>query len=395
MEMRAVRSNTPLRRVSKKSTSSAQVQRSNSVSNRATSGQYNTPSTENSTKHHSSFNDHDKGNHHQCSSFDSSSNRQEEQGDGRGYHRTLSALYPLTHFLGFRPLSHPHTPREHRLYPSDAGFNRFHYLCGRLLSFGLPPTGSSGSSGSLSQYRNPHSGELELVRMYRDQSTSHILDTIHTVIAAFGIIVLLSLLSRSPFHRAHRSPLIIGAFATEAVVSFYSFRTPLAQPKNIMIGNTISAVIGVAIQLAFSSTDYSVSGVYGKDWAAAATSVAAAVLAMELLGVVHPPGAAFALLSVTSEPTERLGWWLVPITVIGSCVVVGWAMVVNNLGGRRWPENWLYKGGVRQVPVIGPERLPFSNSSFEWWPRRSVGRARERSKMGRKVSTKFLIQAQN
>ncbi|KAJ1025050.1 hypothetical protein NDA18_004334 [Ustilago nuda] len=370
-EMRAVQAK-PFRRVWKKKPTFAPVQRSTcTATNRSGAGggqNYHTPSTEASTtSQNPSSSDHEKDSakHHICSSC---SDEQVERGDQ--YHKTLSALYPLTHFLGFRPLSHPHTPPSHRLTPSDAAFNRFHYICGRILSLGLPVT---GSYGSLAQLRNPSTNRLELMQMYSAQTRSHITDTIHTTISAFIIISLLSLLSRSPFHRSHHSPLIIGAFATEAVVSFYAYRTPLAQPKNILLGNTLSYIIGMAIQLAFTTTNYSVSAVYGFDWAAAASSVGAAVLVMELMGVVHPPGAAFALLSVTSEPTERLGWWLVPITVIGSLVVVAWAMVVNNLGGRRWPENWLYKGAVSDLPVIGPESLPFANSPIEWPQRREHG----------------------
>ncbi|GAC92877.1 hypothetical protein PHSY_000435 [Pseudozyma hubeiensis SY62] len=274
-------------------------------------------------------------------------------------HPILAALYPLTNFIGYRPLSHPHTPSERRRTPKHPKFNRFHYICGCIFSLGLPV---SGDTGEIARYRDPHTGEIELVRMYKHQVGAKIVNSIHSVIAAWVLIALLSLVSRSPFHRAHDAPLIIGAFATEAVVTFFAFRTPLAQPKNILFGNTISAVMGVAMEKAFAGTNYSVSGVYGIDWIAAATAVSAAVFAMQIFGFTHPPGAAIALLAITDQRTHDLDWWLVPVVIISTLIVIGWALIINNVGGRRYPENWFYMNAFAEPPIIGPEKLPFSNS---------------------------------
>lgn len=276
-------------------------------------------------------------------------------------HSILDALYPLTNFIGYRPLSHPHTPAERRLTSKHPRFNRYHYICGCIFSLGLPV---SGETGEIARYRDPHTGKIELVRMYKDQVGAKIVNSIHSIIAAWVVIALLSLVSRSPFHRAHDAPLIIGAFATEAVVTFYGYRTPLAQPKNILFGNTISAVMGVAMTKAFASTTYSVSGIYGVDWAAAATAVSAAVFAMQIFGFTHPPGAAISLLAITDPKTHELDWWLVPIVIIGTLIVIGWALIINNLGGRRYPDNWFYVNAFAEPPIIGPEKLPFSNSPY-------------------------------
>lgn len=307
-------------------------------------------------------------------------------------HPWLAALYPLSHFIGYRPLSHPHTPAERRRTPSDPGFRRFHYICGRVLSFGLEP---SGETGQIARYRDPDTGEIQLVQMYREQVGAKVVNSIHSLIAAWVVIALLSLVSRSPFHRAHNAPLVIGAFATEAVVTFFAYRTPLAQPKNILLGNTISSVIGVALQKAFQGTSYSVTGVYGVDWAAAATSVSVAVFAMQILGFTHPPGAAIALLAMTNPETHRLDWWLVPIVVIGSLIVIGWALIINNVGGRRYPENWIYMHAFAEPPIIGPEKLPFSNSPYELPPGRRKRKRPEGEKgfyrvaQGAKLDTGF------
>ncbi|SNX85824.1 uncharacterized protein MEPE_04533 [Melanopsichium pennsylvanicum] len=292
-------------------------------------------------------------------------------------HPILAALYPLTNFIGYRPLSHPHTPSERRRTPKHPRFNRFHYICGRILTLGLPV---SGDTGEIARYRDPDTGDIHLVTMYKDQVGAKVVNSIHSVIAAWVIVALLCLVSRSPFHRSHNSPLIIGAFATEAVVTFFAFRTPLAQPKNILFGNTISSIIGVGMQKAFAHTNYDLDTVYGVDWAAAATSVAVAIFGMQILGFTHPPGAAISLLSITNKKTLQLEWWLVPIVVIASCIVIGWAMLINNVGGRRYPENWFYANAFREPPIIGPEKLPFTNSPYEPRPSRHATVKRKRAR---------------
>lgn len=54
---------------------------------------------------------------------------------------------------------------------------------------------------------------------------------------------------------------------------------------------------------------------------------------------VHPPAGATALLAVTSNEIMDLGWFLVPLILLGSVLMVAVALVVNNLG-RRYPVYW-------------------------------------------------------
>lgn len=288
-----------------------------------------------------------------------------EKADDEEQHTWLAALYPLSHFIGFRPRSHPHAAPELRLDRHSRHFNRWHYRAGVVLSFGLPV---SGSTGEVARYRD-EAGNVHLTAMYQDQVGAKIINSLHSLIAAWVLVALLALVSRAPFFRAHEAPLLIGAFATEAVVTFFSYRVALAQPKNILFGNAISAIVGVALTKAFTHTNYAVGGIDGNNWAAAATIVSVAVFAMQMLGCIHPPGAAIALLANINPSENRMGWYIVPVTIISSLIIIGWALIINNLGGRRWPENWFYLNAFRDPPIIGPEKLPYSNSPYEL-PRR-------------------------
>lgn len=54
---------------------------------------------------------------------------------------------------------------------------------------------------------------------------------------------------------------------------------------------------------------------------------------------VHPPAGATALLAATSPEIVALGWFLVPLSVLGSALLGVVGLLVNNLQ-RRWPEYW-------------------------------------------------------
>jgi len=63
---------------------------------------------------------------------------------------------------------------------------------------------------------------------------------------------------------------------------------------------------------------------------------------MQLTGTVHPPGGATALIAVIGGSTvHALSYWYVLCPVgLGACIMVGVAMVVNNLSGgkaRKYP----------------------------------------------------------
>jgi len=71
-------------------------------------------------------------------------------------------------------------------------------------------------------------------------------------------------------------------------------------------------------------------------------AVSLAIVAMQLTGTVHPPGGATALIAVIGGSTvHALGYWYVFCPVgLGAFIMVGVAMVVNNLSGdegRKYP----------------------------------------------------------
>lgn len=126
---------------------------------------------------------------------------------------------------------------------------------------------------------------------------------------------------------------IIGSFGASAVLVYGAIRSPLAQPRNLLGGHVISALIGVA----------SVQLLPGQLWLAAPLAVATAIAAMHATKTLHPPGGATALIAVIGGPgIHKLGYMyaLVPVG-LGALIMLIVALLVNNLSrNRRYPEFW-------------------------------------------------------
>ncbi|MBE1424486.1 CBS-domain-containing membrane protein [Desulfomicrobium macestii] len=127
--------------------------------------------------------------------------------------------------------------------------------------------------------------------------------------------------------------LLIGSFGATAVLVYGAIRSPLAQPRNVLGGHVLSAIIGVCAQQVLGEAP----------WLAAAVAVATAIAAMHLTKTLHPPGGATALIAVIGgDSVHSLGYMyaLVPAG-LGAVVLLLVALVVNNIPrGRRYPEFW-------------------------------------------------------
>ena len=149
--------------------------------------------------------------------------------------------------------------------------------------------------------------------------------------AALGI-ALCGLLSAAVFE-PREATLLIGSFGASAVLLYAAIRSPLAQPRNLVGGHVVSALVGVACARAFGDTP----------WLAAALGVSLAIAAMLLTRTLHPPGGATALIAVIGGPKiHALGFLyaLVPAG-LGALVLLAVALAVNNLApGRKYPEYW-------------------------------------------------------
>jgi CBS-domain-containing membrane protein len=127
--------------------------------------------------------------------------------------------------------------------------------------------------------------------------------------------------------------MIIGSFGASAVLIYGAIRSPLAQPRNLIGGHIISAIIGV--------TTYNV--LHNQMWLAAAVAVATAIAVMHATRTLHPPGGATALIAVIGSPKiHHLGYLYAIIPAgLGAVIMLVVALLVNNIPvSRQYPEYW-------------------------------------------------------
>ena len=128
-------------------------------------------------------------------------------------------------------------------------------------------------------------------------------------------------------------PLLIGSFGASAVLAFGAPHSPLAQPRNLVGGHVLSALVGVTSQ----------AMVGAEPVLAAALAVSTAIALMHMTQTLHPPGGATALIAVIGGPgIHEMGYWyvLLPCAAGATCMLV-LALAANNLAARkRYPLFW-------------------------------------------------------
>ena len=127
--------------------------------------------------------------------------------------------------------------------------------------------------------------------------------------------------------------LMIGSFGATAVLIYGAIRSPLAQPRNLLGGHILSAIVGVTCWKLF----------HQYPWFAEAMAVSTAIALMHFTRTLHPPGAATSLIAVIgSEGIHKLGYLYVLIpSTLGPLIMLLVALLVNNIPeSRRYPEIW-------------------------------------------------------
>jgi CBS-domain-containing membrane protein len=122
-------------------------------------------------------------------------------------------------------------------------------------------------------------------------------------------------------------PLIAAPFGATAVLVYAVPESPLAQPRNVICGNFLGALVCVICVALFGS----------QPWVMA-FAVATAIKLMQLTRTLHPPGGAVALVGVMSHADWH--FVLTPV-LLGSLVMVTCTIAFNNLVCRKpYPKHW-------------------------------------------------------
>ncbi|MHB8122753.1 MAG: HPP family protein [Desulfuromonadaceae bacterium] len=123
-------------------------------------------------------------------------------------------------------------------------------------------------------------------------------------------------------------PLLIGSFGASAVLLFGATESSLSQPRNLVGGHLISAVVAVIVVALFGPTPL-----------AMAAGVGLAIFVMNLTHTTHPPGGATALIGIQGAVGPE--FILLPV-LAGTLILLVMALFMNNVVYHRsYPKHWL------------------------------------------------------
>ena len=127
--------------------------------------------------------------------------------------------------------------------------------------------------------------------------------------------------------------LVVGSFGASAVLIYGVPNSPLSQPRNLIGGHILSAIVGVISYKLFSSNLF----------LATAIAVSTSILIMQLTLTLHPPGGATSLIAVIGgEQIHELEFFYILIPVFsGALILFLIAFIVNNIPkNRAYPESF-------------------------------------------------------
>ncbi|KAI0976123.1 HPP family-domain-containing protein [Xylaria arbuscula] len=176
-----------------------------------------------------------------------------------------------------------------------------------------------------------------------DRSYGNLLLTARALLGVFVSILLIQVISHQIPWVAAGGPPIIASLGAAAVLEFYAFESPFAQPRNFFISQIIATVVGVSLSKLFQLT----SDEYWIRWFGGALACAATTSLMGLTKTVHPPAGATALIAVIDDRAVSIGWKLIPLALLSCSIMLIVALVLNNVF-TRFPLYWWTASDLRK-----------------------------------------------
>ena len=171
-------------------------------------------------------------------------------------------------------------------------------------------------------------------------------------ITAFGVflgIALTGLITTAAFGADWRLPILMVPLAATSVILYTLPASPLARPWAIVVGNVVSAVVGVVVA----------------HWVpnlllASGLAVGLAILAMGATRSLHPPGGSTALLAVLGGPTVASAGYsyaLLPVGVNSVLLVVFGVLFHRYISGHPYQH---VAGTPAPVPAPEPGNMSYA-----------------------------------
>ncbi|KAE8340604.1 hypothetical protein BDV24DRAFT_133510 [Aspergillus arachidicola] len=170
-------------------------------------------------------------------------------------------------------------------------------------------------------------------------------------IGAFcGLCVVQAIFNYSQYFIGRGVPGLIASYGASAVLVYGAMESPLAQPRALIFGHFLSALVGLCITKLFSLMP-SEEKFNSLRWLAASLSSAVAIVVMQITETTHPPAGATALLPATNDAVWAMSWYYLPVVLLSSTMILAVALIINNIQ-RRYPVFWISPAAPK--PVLPP-----------------------------------------
>ncbi len=121
---------------------------------------------------------------------------------------------------------------------------------------------------------------------------------------------------------------LIGSFGASSVLVYGIIQSPFSQPRNLVGGHLISALVGVTVHKLAPDII----------WIAAPLAVSFSIIFMQMTKTLHPPGGATALIAVIgSDKIKNLGYmYVLSPVLVGVLILLFTALIFNNMTANRY-----------------------------------------------------------
>jgi CBS-domain-containing membrane protein len=147
---------------------------------------------------------------------------------------------------------------------------------------------------------------------------------INAILAAIGGFICIGFLSYLNMS-IDGSIWLIPPFGASMVLVMAVHDSPLAQPKNLMLGHVLSTLSGVLVYT-----------LLGQSFYALGAGVALAIFIMMITNTVHPPAGANPIIVILGG--KSLSFVLLPVAV-GAMIIILFAIIYNKILGRSYPKS--------------------------------------------------------
>ncbi|GAB4238627.1 MAG: HPP family protein [Stanieria sp.] len=148
----------------------------------------------------------------------------------------------------------------------------------------------------------------------------------HILLSWLGAFMGIATLGYLTTHTSY--PCIAAPFGATAVLVFGVPDSPLAQPRNVIGGNALAAIICVTLVQLFGTAPWVM-----------AMAVATTIKVTQLTRTVHPPAGAVALLGVLTHASWS--YVFTPVLVGSIIIVICTVLFSSAAPGRVYPKHWL------------------------------------------------------